>query len=168
MKKIILVGVIAFAIGAIISPIAGMAINSTRSLILGMVPDEAILVLADKIDSNNVENENKIAELQSTIDNQNTEIANYQQQVETLNTNITEAKVELQSTNTAIKTTNETIAKQKDCSADVNKYCVSESFRDAGEFKNFLKAYEDFDNYNDYKDKFTKQFNNCQNALKCE
>lgn len=57
MKKIILVGVIAFAIGAIISPVAGMAINFTRSLILGMAPEEAILVLADKIDEQNNANE---------------------------------------------------------------------------------------------------------------
>ncbi len=78
MKKIILVGVITFVIGAIISPIAGMAINSTRSLILGMAPDEAILVLADKIDEEsgkNDEQEQKLAELNNAATQQDEEMA---------------------------------------------------------------------------------------------
>ena len=161
MKKIILVGLIAFAIGAIISPIAGMAINSTRSLILGMAPEEAILVLADKIDSNNVDNETKITELQSIINDQKAQLEIDQQK-------IAAQDVKIETVNSAVITTNETVAKQKDCSADVTKYCVSDSFMDANKFKNFLKHYEDFDNYDEYKEKFTKQFNNCQNALKCE
>lgn len=46
-----------FIVGALISPIAGMAISSTRSLILGMAPDEAILTLADKIDQESGRND---------------------------------------------------------------------------------------------------------------
>ena len=68
MKKLILVGILAFAVGATISPVAGMALSSTRNLILGMAPEEAILVLADKIDeesNRNDEQEQAIEELNS-------------------------------------------------------------------------------------------------------
>jgi chromosome segregation ATPase len=169
MKKALIT--IAIITGIVVTPILGMAITPTRDLLLGLTPDEKILALADRIDENRSTAETKLTELQSIIDSQKSEIADYQQQVATQDAKITKAQTDIQTANTAIKTTNETVAKQKDCSADVNKYCVSESFKDATEFKNFLKQYEDnFDNdaYKKYKDQFTTQFNNCQKALKCE
>lgn len=168
MKKTILLILGGFIIGALISPVVGMAINSTRNLILGMAPDEAILVLADKIDENLVSSEQsksetnaKMAELQLTIDAQQSKLVEQQKTIDS-------QAVSLNSTKQAINETNATVAKQKDCSADVSKYCVSSSFRDADEFKKFLKNYEQFDNYNEYKSKYTTQFNNCQTAMKCE
>lgn len=168
MKKIILSIIGGFIIGALISPVVGMAINSTRNLILGMAPDEAILVLADKIDENLVSSEQsksetnaKMSELQLTIDAQQAKLMEQQKAIDS-------QSVSLNSTKQAINETNATVAKQKDCSADVSKYCVSNSFRDADEFKKFLQNYEQFDNYNEYKLKYTTQFNNCQTAMKCE
>lgn len=57
MKKISLGILIGLIVGALISPVAGMAISSTRSLILGMAPNEAILTLADKIDQESGKND---------------------------------------------------------------------------------------------------------------
>ena len=77
MKKIILVGVVTFFAGAMISPVAGMAISSTRNLILGMAPSEAILTLADKIDEEsgkNEEQEQKLSELNNATTQQNEEL----------------------------------------------------------------------------------------------
>jgi len=78
MKKTILLILGGFVIGALISPVAGMAINSTRSLILGMAPEEAILALADKIDEEAGRND---AQEQAIEDLNNTN----QQQGEALN-----------------------------------------------------------------------------------
>jgi hypothetical protein len=59
----------------------------------------------------------------------------------------------------------------KNCSADVVKYCSSESFTDEKEFKKFLKVYENnfsTSEYQKYKKQFTTQFNKCQEALRCD
>lgn len=164
-KTLIIVGIVA---AVILLPVLGMAISPTRNLLLGLAPDEQILALADKIDENRLSNEQaksetdaKITEMQSIIDSQKVELTSYQQQVAGQEAKIEENKTNIQATNTVV-------AKQKDCSADVAKYCVSDSFKDASEFANFLKAYEKFDNYSEYKSKYTTQFNNCQKALKCE
>jgi len=72
MKKTILLILIGFIVGALVSPAAGMALSSTRDLILGMAPDDAILALADKIDQEsgkNEEQEQKINEQSEAINN---------------------------------------------------------------------------------------------------
>ena len=72
MKKAILLILIGFIVGALVSPAAGMALTSTRNLILGMAPDDAILALADKIDQEsgkNEEQEQKINEQSEAINN---------------------------------------------------------------------------------------------------
>jgi hypothetical protein len=55
MKKLILTFTIAIIIGAFLSPLVGMAIDQTRSLILGLAPEEAVLELADQIDTSKEE-----------------------------------------------------------------------------------------------------------------
>jgi len=67
MKKTIITASIALAVGAIFSPVVGMAIGETRSVILGMAPDEAVLQLADKIDTSKVEIASKNQELETQI-----------------------------------------------------------------------------------------------------
>jgi len=157
-KKLITLVIIAGVIG---TPMLAMSISPTRDLLLGMTSDEAVLALADEIDESRVDNENKIQELQSIIDNQSIELTNYREQVEEQNN-------EIENVNTSVKNTNETIEKQKDCNVDISKYCVSDSFKSYDEFSSFLTAYEKFNNYSEYKTKYTNQFNNCQKALKCE
>lgn len=157
MKKIIIYSTIFFIVGALISPILGMAIGETRNIILGLAPQEAVLSLADEIDKSRIENEAKIKEMQVKIDEQNEKLSEQQKDV-----NLQTAE---------IKTTQAEIVKSRDCSADVNKYCISDSFREADRFDNFLKVYKDgFDKnaYEKYKKQFTEQYDKCQKALKCE
>jgi hypothetical protein len=161
MKKTITISTIALVIGAIISPVVGMAIGETRNVILGLAPDEAVLQLADRIDTSRIESETKMQEMQRTIDSQNNKIAAQEQQLVTQGDKIDNAKSQ-------IATVSETVVKQRDCSDDINKYCYTSSFKDPEEFKNFLKAYEKMDNYSDYKDKFAKEFDACQKALACK
>jgi len=74
MKKIIAIVTGSLVVGMIISPVLGMAIGSTRELILNMAPENVILQLADKIDSNRTEAEDKISELQAIVDSQKNQI----------------------------------------------------------------------------------------------
>src|SRR3990167_2797852 len=50
---------------AILSPVVGMGIGETRSLILGLAPDEAILQLSDKIDEQRITDEQAKANAES-------------------------------------------------------------------------------------------------------
>lgn len=49
MKTKILPIIVGLGIGAVISPVLGMAISPTRNLIMSMAPQEAVLTLANKI-----------------------------------------------------------------------------------------------------------------------
>ncbi|KKP68112.1 MAG: hypothetical protein UR66_C0008G0020 [Candidatus Moranbacteria bacterium GW2011_GWE1_35_17] len=169
MKKyLIIIGV---TIGILAVPFLGMTISPTRELIMGLAPDEAVLQLADRIDDNKIELQNEIAnknnkinELQSSIDQQEMKILEQQKLIDTQKSDVASTRAESQ-------VTVATVMKQKDCSIDMNKYCVSDSFTDPDKFKKFLKVYEeDFSKseYEKYKDKFTKEFNSCQEALKCK
>ena len=72
MKKFI-IPIISGIVGIII-PVAGMTITPTRNFILGLAPDEAVLQLADKIDDSRVINEEKMQEMQKTIEAQQIKI----------------------------------------------------------------------------------------------
>ncbi|OGI30203.1 MAG: hypothetical protein A3G09_03225 [Candidatus Moranbacteria bacterium RIFCSPLOWO2_12_FULL_48_12] len=74
---------------AILSPVVGMGIGETRSLILGLAPDEAILQLSDKIDEQRItaeqvqaENDQKTGELQSVVADQQTQLAEQQRMID--------------------------------------------------------------------------------------
>lgn len=171
-KSLITLGIVG---AVVLVPVLGMAITPTRDLILGMAPDQAVLSLADKIDTNKVDVEQKTEELQSLIDTQRNQIAEQQSIIDGQKDELDNQKAattQAQATATQAKadvaTTQATVVKNKDCAADVSKYCVSESFSDPAEFERFLKVYEKFPNYSDYKKKFTEKFNKCQAALKCE
>jgi hypothetical protein len=101
MKKI-LIPIISGVIGIII-PVAGMTITPTRNLILGLAPKEAILQLADKIDETRLnidqiktDNDNKIQELQSTIEAQQVKLAEQQKAIDGQNGQINSTKLESQ------------------------------------------------------------------------
>ncbi len=103
---------------------------------------------------------NKIKELESLV-------AKQQQDIEKQNETIRQLEEKI---NDSVANVEENVEKNKDCSADVNKYCVSDSFMDADKFEKFLDHYkESFDDaaYQKYKKQFTEQFNNCQKALRC-
>ena len=95
MKKLILVGVIAFVIGAIFSQIAGMAI---RSLSSGMAPDGPLL-LVNKIDEESKQNcenskscRNRIEDIKSNINYYENFIIDRERDIETRNEEIDKAK----------------------------------------------------------------------------
>lgn len=113
MKKVlIIIGVVALCLA---TPILGMSISPTRSLLLGLAPDEQILTLADQIDENRISSEQKMLELQSTIDVQQAELEKQQQMIDN-------AKLE---TGTAIKNAivNNTNSEKKEyCDSKIKKY----------------------------------------------
>jgi|GEM_PF-2484492 len=74
-KSLITLGIVG---GIVLLPVLGMAITPTRDLIMGLAPDQAVLSLADKIDENRVNSDQKSAELQSLIDTQRNQIAEQQ------------------------------------------------------------------------------------------
>lgn len=85
-KTLVIVAIVATAI---FSPIVGMAIGETRSLILGLAPDEAVLQLADKIDEQRVvaeqakaESDQKTGELQSVVADQQAQLVGQQQMID--------------------------------------------------------------------------------------
>lgn len=152
-KIIIIVGIIILFIA--LSPMIGKGIeNTTRALLPGLTTEQQIETVADVVDVNKLEAETKLVEQQAIIDAQNAKLAEQQKIVD-------EQK-------SLVEKTNVTIVKNRDCGADVTKYCYTSSFRSPEEFANFLKAYEKMDNYSEYKTKFTKEFNNCQTAMRCE
>ncbi|KKP89647.1 MAG: hypothetical protein US57_C0015G0027 [Candidatus Moranbacteria bacterium GW2011_GWC2_37_73] len=53
-------------------PSIGMAVSPTRNLLLGMLPWEATLTLADKIDTNKSEVDTQVQALQATVNSQQT------------------------------------------------------------------------------------------------
>lgn len=173
MKKSLIIGGI--VAGIVLVPVLGMAISPTRDLILGMAPDTAVLSLADKIDENRVNVDSKTAELQSLIDTQRTQIAEQQSIIDDQKAELDKQKVATTQAQTTanqakadVAATQATVAKNKDCSADVSKYCVSKAYTDPDEFKKFLKTYENLPDYPAHKEKYTNEFNKCQIALKCE
>lgn len=163
MKKIIIYSMTFFIFGAALSPVIGMAIGETRNLILGLAPEESILELADKIDRNKEDNENKIQEMQTLIEQQKATIDEQAQK-------LSEAEDSIKSQKNQIENVQAETVKSRDCSADVNQYCVSDSFYTKEKFDKYMERYEDFEKkeYEKYKEKYTKVFNDCQQALACK
>ncbi|MDI6777797.1 MAG: hypothetical protein QMD77_01255 [Patescibacteria group bacterium] len=92
MKKIAIYSASALIVGVIVSPFIGMAIGSTRELILGLAPEEAVLQLADKIDLDRAGVEQKTNELQSLIDAQKSQLAEQQQIIDQQKTELENVK----------------------------------------------------------------------------
>lgn len=151
---------LAIAAGVISAPVLSMSITPTRELLLGLTPDEQILAIADKLDTDKTElqqklddKEQKITELQSALDAQSQQMTEQQE--------ATEQKVaEVQ----------ETVVRQKDCSADVARYCVSDSFMDKDKFEKMMNNYKQHgdDVYEKWLPEKKALFDNCQKALKCQ
>ncbi|EKE22224.1 MAG: hypothetical protein ACD_7C00020G0032 [uncultured bacterium] len=163
MKKVIIYSVIFFVVGAVLSPVIGMAIGETRNLILGLAPEESVLELADKIDQNKEDNENKMQEMQTLIEQQKATIDEQTQK-------LSQAEGSIESQKSQIANVQAEAVKSRDCSADVNQYCVSDSFYTKEKFDKYMERYEDFGKkeYEKYKEKYTKVFNDCQQALACK
>jgi len=111
-KAIIIIG--AVMVGVII-PFLGMTITPTRDLILGMAPDEAILILADKIDresGKNDEQEQNITELQN-INTQQSEAMTRQEGRMTCETKKAECRDEISPLQAKIEDFNKNIKHEK-------------------------------------------------------
>jgi hypothetical protein len=80
MRKTIIYSIIFFIAGAFLSPVVGMAIGETRNLILGLAPEEAILILADKIDEESIRNDAQQQQLTELEKNQTTAICQKSQE----------------------------------------------------------------------------------------
>src|SRR3990172_10635332 len=92
MRKPVIYSATALIVGLILSPFIGMAIGGTRELILGLAPEDAVLQLADKIDSDRTSVEQKTNELQVLIESQNSQIAEQQEIIEQQRTELENQK----------------------------------------------------------------------------
>jgi len=107
-RKSILVGIGCLIIGALASPIIGMGIAKTRSIILSFAPKDSILELADKIDSNGKETDIKISELQATVDLQKSQIEEQQKMIDS-------QKIEVEKTINDTTATQSTVNNEQNC-----------------------------------------------------
>jgi hypothetical protein len=154
-KTLITFGIV---VGIIATPILGMSIMPTRSLILGMASDEQILTLADEIDKSRVENEHKITELQSVIDNQQTELAGYQEKITLQNSKIENIK----------KETQEKFNNDDNCRKLYfeNTECSRPEFRNKSEFNKMIESYMiEKTDWKAYRDKKLVVFEKCQEII---
>lgn len=101
----------------------------------------------------------KIDELQSIINAQQSKITEQQQTIDL-------QKASVDSTKQAIKETNVTIAKQKDCTADVARYCYLKMFADKEDFDRAVDEYDG--DKKDYYNRNYPKYELCQKAIKCE
>jgi len=164
MKKVIIT--IAIIAGIVTIPVLGMAITPTRDLLLGLTPDEKILALADRIDENRMSTEQtdvKIAELQSTIDNQKAELAEYQKQIEAQNNEIAEAK-------TTTEETQAKVSNESECRKlyAENSNCGISFFRTKDNFKKYMDRYKENGTYDKWYPEKKSIFDKCQEIIaKC-
>jgi hypothetical protein len=165
MNTIIII--IAIVGSVVISPVVAINVPPVREVLFGMVSKESILTLADKVDTSRIENERKLAAISQELDSAKQTVAEQKLVLDKQANELKAQGVDISNVKDKIEVVKESIVSQKDCSSDIAKYCYTSSFKDPAEFKNFLKAYEKMDNYNDYKKKFTKEFDDCQKALKC-
>lgn len=150
MKKLIIATSIISA--SVLLPVLGMAINPTREILLGLAPDEQVLKLADKIDTDREEikseldkKEQTILELQLALDEQQSEIDNQQE-----------------------------VTAEKVCNYDVETECKDKRLMNKNIFNEYLNEMKgDMSDYSDkewnkIKNEMTEKYNNCQSALKCK
>lgn len=159
MNKVLIV--VAIVGTAILSPVIGMGITQTREAILGLAPDQAVLELADKIDSNRVSNDQKLAELQTLVSVQQTTIDEQNKAIEI-------AKSDIQKTASAV-------VKNKDCSKDIG-YCSLEQYRNPKEYADFkdssIKSCIHLGDSSSectkiFQERYAPNFEKCQAALSC-
>ncbi|MFC1609107.1 hypothetical protein ACFL2R_02115 [Patescibacteria group bacterium] len=81
MKKIIIYSISFFVVGAILSPVMGMAMEKTRSLILGLAPEDLVLESVNKVNKDKKDHKIKIQEMQSLIAQQKTTIEEQSQEI---------------------------------------------------------------------------------------
>lgn len=115
MKKIATIALISLALGAIISPVVGMAIGGTRSLILGLAPNDAVLKLADEIDANRQTTESKTSELEGLIDDQKNQLAEQQSIIDQQNTELGKQKGEVGQAKTEVATASAGLTNEQNC-----------------------------------------------------
>lgn len=115
MRKPVIYSATALIAGLIISPFIGMAIGSTRELILGLAPDDAVLRLADKIDSDRAGIEQRTNDLQTMIDSQNSQITEQQKIIDEQKSELATQKGETSQTKSEVSTANANLSNEQNC-----------------------------------------------------
>lgn len=160
MKKALVTAVIVGT--AILSPLIGMGISQTREAILGLAPDQAVLELADKIDSNRVSNDQKLSDLQTLVSTQQATIDGQNKAIEMAKSDV--------------KETTAVVVKNKDCGNDIGMYCNLEQYRNPSEYASFkastLKSCSSSGSTaseckNVFNERYAPNFEKCQAALSC-
>lgn len=155
-KVLVAVGI---AITAIISPFAAMGIGETRSVLLGLAPEEQITALADKIDTNRATNDQKLSDLQALVSTQQVTIDEQNMALEAQNTSQSKELIIQQAELTAISAK---VTKQDSCA----KLRSDSPFCSLGRYAN----QKSFDKYLDFrKDSSTDEINTLMsNFSKCQ
>lgn len=177
MRKTIIYSLSALVAGLIISPFIGMAIRSTRELILGLAPEEAVLQLADKIDSDRAGIEQKTSELQSLIDTQNAQLAEQQQIIDQQKVEFEAQKSQSAQTASEVSQMKTQVAEAQQAVKDEakcrelyakNTFCNQSGYRSQSgldQLLNRMKKGEPEAAYQEDKKDVMERFNKCQEII---
>jgi Skp family chaperone for outer membrane proteins len=164
MKKILLTSGI--AIFGLATPFLAMTITPAREALLGLAPDEAVLALADKIDTDRVDIESELSQkdediqkLQSTLDAQQAKLAEQQEMIDENNKAVLETKIAVKNAND----TTDSLAKEQ-CEAEKKLHC-SDKYLTKKSFDKYLDDFGD-DLNSEMENDLEKRFDRCQNILK--
>lgn len=188
MKKVVLASVIAATV--VLSPVVAMGISPARDLILGLAPDEAVLKIADTIDTDRVnieqkmkEKDEQLAELQSAndalsakVDAQKADTIAQKEDVAKATAAIAAVKNDVADAKASAVSEKVASEKKNDCSKDVAAYCGLKQYRDKDAYSEFksdtLSSCEssgepDSSCKSIFDDRYAPNFEKCQKALSC-
>ncbi len=171
-KSLITIGIVA---GVVLIPVLGMAISPTRDLILGMAPDAAVLQLADQIDANRVDVDQKTSELQSLIDTQRAQIAEQQSVIDGQKTELDKQKADVSEVKSTVSTVQTKVDNSSNCDKLLSESpeCKQPMYQKKSAFDEVMDDYKRMDSENggktniydkNYREKYPI-FQKCQEIL---
>jgi len=168
----------------VLAPVLAMSVSPTRSLLLGLAPEEAVLTLADQLDKNRIETEAKVTELQAVVEAQNQSISGYELKIAEQEGRLSEQEKMLNTQGATVASQAQTqqslstkVATQAKCQQlySENIYCGNKTYKTKSAFDDYiddLKDREDEDDndyvdvdYDEMIDKAKEKFKKCQEIV---
>lgn len=162
----------------VLSPVLAMGVSPTRHLLLGLVPEEAVLTLADEIDKTRIEMEAKLTELQATVEVQNQSINGYELKIAEQEGRLSEQEKMLNSQAATVasqaqaqQSLNTKVANQAQCQKlySENIYCGNKTYKTKAAFDDYIEDLEDKDDEHVDIDKMIKsakeKYKKCQEII---
>lgn len=132
---------IGIIVGAFLSLVVGMAIGQTRSLIIGLAPEEAVLELADQIDTSKEEMQSLIDEQNTKLEEQNKIIQEQQGKIDEQAQSISNISQNISQVQATATETQMALTSQIDCVKKYEKYsyCERDEYRKKSAFDKMVK-----------------------------